>query len=308
MRQVQLPAKTIEYVIDGRDRRIGKKVNGTLVQGFLYQGSLKPIAELDGLGNVVTQFVYGSKVNVPDYILRDGKTYRVISNHLGSPWLVVDLSDSRVVQRLEYDAFGNVVLDTNPGFQPFGFAGGLYDVDTQLVRFGARDYDAAVGRWTVKDPIGFEGGNSNQYDYVLDDPVNFIDSDGLVPASPWPAGLPEPPLGDDDIRALTPEQRQDLYNELRNRGLGKEAEKVKRIQKSAMERGSSVKNKASASKKQAAKEAIQKAKQAAKKIRTPLTIPLMIWETLQEACRMGAHSGFGCLPGNQPLPPCSNFI
>jgi RHS repeat-associated protein len=56
-----------------------------------------------------------------------------------------------VVQRLDYDEFGNVLADTSPGFQPFGFAGGLYDSDTALVRFGARDYDAATGRWTAKD-------------------------------------------------------------------------------------------------------------------------------------------------------------
>ena len=35
----------------------------------------------------------------------------------------------------------------------FGFAGGIYDPDTELVRFGARDYDPRVGRWTTKDPI-----------------------------------------------------------------------------------------------------------------------------------------------------------
>ena len=35
--------------------------------------------------------------------------------------------------------------DTNPGFQPFGFAGGMYDAATGLVRFGARDYDAETG-------------------------------------------------------------------------------------------------------------------------------------------------------------------
>ena len=32
-----------------------------------------------------------------------------------------------VLQRIDYDEFGRVILDTNPGFQPFGFAGGLYD-------------------------------------------------------------------------------------------------------------------------------------------------------------------------------------
>jgi len=75
-----------------------------------------------------------------------------------------------------------------PGFQPFGFAGGLYDWDTGLVRFGARDYDAETGRWTSKDPIGFAGGETNLYVYVGNDPVNFVDETGLqaipVPA-PW---------------------------------------------------------------------------------------------------------------------------
>ena len=33
----------------------------------------------------------------------------------------------------------------NPGYQPFGFAGGLADA-LGLVRFGARDYDPRAGR------------------------------------------------------------------------------------------------------------------------------------------------------------------
>ena len=68
-----------------------------------------------------------------------------------------------------------------PGFQPFGFAGGLYDRGTGLVRFGAREYDPRLGRWTAKDPIGFEGGDTNLYAYVLGDPVNFFDSTGKYP-------------------------------------------------------------------------------------------------------------------------------
>jgi len=81
---------------------------------------------------------------------------------------------------MDYDAFGRVLLDTNPGFQPFGFAGGLYDPDTGLTRFGARDYDADAGRWTAKDPIGFRGGDTNLYAYVSNDPVNWKDPSGRV--------------------------------------------------------------------------------------------------------------------------------
>jgi RHS repeat-associated protein len=64
--------------------------------------------------------------------------------------------------------------------QPFAFAGGLYDADTGLVRFGARDYDAVTGRWTAKDPILFRGGQMNLYVYVGNDPVNYFDPTGLV--------------------------------------------------------------------------------------------------------------------------------
>ena len=67
--------------------------------------------------------------------------------------------------------------DTSPGLTPFGFAGGLYDKDTGLVRFGARDYDASLGRWTSKDPIRFAGG-VNLYGYSVNDPVNRVDPSG----------------------------------------------------------------------------------------------------------------------------------
>jgi len=93
---------------------------------------------------------------------------------------VVDATTGVIVQRMDYDEFGNVLSDTNPGFQPFGFAGGIYDADTGLVRFGARDYDPDTGRWTAKDPILFAGGDANLYGYTLGDPVNFVDPLGLA--------------------------------------------------------------------------------------------------------------------------------
>ena len=104
---VTLPdSTTIDYVIDGRDRRVGKKVDGALVQGFLYKDALNPIAELDGSNNVVSRFVYGTKAHVPDYMEKDGKTYRIISDHLGSVRLVVDVDTGAVAQRIDYDESG----------------------------------------------------------------------------------------------------------------------------------------------------------------------------------------------------------
>jgi RHS repeat-associated protein len=180
---VVLPDATqIQYLVDGLDRRIGKQVNGTQVKGFLFSDQLHPVAELDGSNNPVSIFVYGSRGNVPEYMVKGGVTYRIISDHLGSPRLVVDTSKGAIAQRMDYDEFGRVLTDTNPGFQPFGFAGGLYDPDTGLVRFGARDYDAETGRWTAKDPILFEGKDLNLYGYVGNDPVNLSDPPGLGPS------------------------------------------------------------------------------------------------------------------------------
>ena len=147
------------------------------MQGFLYQDRLKPIAELDGTNAVVSTFIYGSRVNVPDYMVKGGVTYRIISDHLGSPRLVVDTVTGNVAQRLDYDEFGRVTQDTNPGFQPFGFAGGLYDQHTGLLRFGARDYDAETGRFTSKDATGLKEG-FNVYTYAFNDPVDLVDSTG----------------------------------------------------------------------------------------------------------------------------------
>ena len=172
-------ATVIEYLTDGQHRRIGKTVNGTLVQGFLYQDGLRPIAELDSNNQIVSRFVYADKGNVPSYLIKNGITYRILSDHLGSPRLIINTQDGTIAQRIDYDVWGTVITDSQPGFQPFGYAGGLYDRDTGLTRFGARDYDPNTGRWTAKDPILFAGGDTNLFAYVNNDPVNWNDPPGL---------------------------------------------------------------------------------------------------------------------------------
>ncbi len=179
LRAVDDGTTVVSYEHDAFHRRVGKRVDGTLVQGFLYQDQLNPIAELAADGTVRSRFVYASRAHVPDFMIQGGATYAFVTDHLGSVRYVADTSDGSIAQRIEYDAFGQVLSDSSPGFQPFGFAGGLYDSDTGLVRFGVRDYDPSVGRWTARDPIGFGGGQANLFVYVNNSPQDHIDPTGL---------------------------------------------------------------------------------------------------------------------------------
>ena len=179
--QVILPdGDRVDYVLDALGRRVGKRLNGVLQRGWLYDG-IRPIAELDGSGTVVARFIYATRQHVPDLMWKSGVLYRLVTDERGSVRIVVNASTGAVSQRLDYDVWGNVSGDSAPGLQPFGYAGGLWDSDTKLTRFGARDYDADSGRWTDKDPILFAGESVNLYVYTRNNPVMFIDVSGLVP-------------------------------------------------------------------------------------------------------------------------------
>jgi RHS repeat-associated protein len=198
--------KTIDYLVDGLGRRIGKKTGTTtttLAQQFVYRSGLQIAAELTASGAVKTRFFYGSRANVPDFMEKVGSPstyYRIVSDQLGSPVLIVNVANKNdVLLDVAYDEWGKLICRAQPNnapdcapdgsgscnetkcekVVPFGFAGGLYDEDTRLIRFGARDYDPEVGRWVSKDPILFAAGQGNLYVYVGNDPVNLRDASGL---------------------------------------------------------------------------------------------------------------------------------
>ena len=169
----------IEYVHDPLGRRIAKRINGTIVEKYLWQGMTRLLAVYDGANNLLMRFEYADD-RMPVALTAGGATYYLAYDQVGSLRVVADAAGV-VIKRIDYDSFGNIIADTNPAFGlPFGFAGGLHDRDTGLVRFGHRDYDPDVGRWTAKDPIFFAGGDTDLYGYVLNDPMNLIDPLGLV--------------------------------------------------------------------------------------------------------------------------------
>jgi RHS repeat-associated protein len=176
------PGTQIDYIVDGRGRRVGRVVNGALVQAWLYADGLRIVAEIDYAGGVAVstkRFAYGSRANVPDLMIQDGVRYRILSDQLGSPRVVVK-QDGTIVARMDYDEFGRSSLGNSTDTLPFGFAGGMHDADTGIIRFGARDYDPNTGRWTAKDSTRF-GGGMDFYAYATNDPVNYVDVNGKNP-------------------------------------------------------------------------------------------------------------------------------
>jgi len=105
------------------------------------------------------------------------------TDQVGTP-RVVTTATGAVVDKRDYDSFGNLTSDSAPTFDlPIGYAGGLEDRVTGLVRFGFRDLDTVSGRWTARDPALYDGGQANLYSYVGGDPVSLRDPLGL-----WCAG------------------------------------------------------------------------------------------------------------------------
>lgn len=185
------------YRYDALGRRTAVRLDGSLVRRFVYGGAEFPRARVDADGDVIERYVYASYGHVPDLIVRrDGQRLRLISDSLGSVRAVVDADTGAVVQRLAYDAYGQVTQDTAPGTQPFGFKGAISDPVAQgagLVWMGVRAYLPSLARFTTPDPAGLKAA-WNQHDALGGDPVNLIDADGrffalaLAPAAVLAAG------------------------------------------------------------------------------------------------------------------------
>ena len=170
------------YEVDAQSRRTAVIENNQYISRYVYKDDLRISVETTENGTVKNYYVYDKKLNVPEYFYRRGNdtNYRVITDHIGSVKLILNAETGGIAQLTKYGDLGQVISRTNPNLQPFGFGGGLYDQFSGLVRFGKRDYNPEFARWMSKDPIQFNGGDTNLYAYALQDPINLVDPSGTI--------------------------------------------------------------------------------------------------------------------------------
>lgn len=181
LRTAQTPLGLKSYQDDASSRLSVTKLNGSFQRGYLYQGDGRIAAEFDATGQITKEYVHAFWARTPAYMVTGGAKFRILTDHLGSPRLVINTQTGEVAQRLDYLPGGRIARDTNSCFQPYGFAGGIWDAETGFTRFGVRNYDARTESWTTMDPILLDGRGTNFYMYSKGDPINFLDNGGMFP-------------------------------------------------------------------------------------------------------------------------------
>ncbi|MFJ1376767.1 RHS repeat-associated core domain-containing protein [Capnocytophaga canimorsus] len=100
--------------------------------------------------------------------LQGGKSYSIISDHIGTPLVAIDNEGVKVWER-ELDIYGKVrKLQGDKWFMPFLYAGQYYDKETDLAYNRFRYYSPDTGAYISQDPIGLAGNNPTLYGYVFD--------------------------------------------------------------------------------------------------------------------------------------------
>jgi len=190
-------AVSLRYHYDTAGRVVGRTLNPDTTpvsQYFIYDDD-RIMLELDGSGEVITEWVYGVYIDeiIAMYRNTDGQpgfdeTYYYIQDDLFN---VVALADDQgnVVERYAYDDYGfptiydelgNAETESQYG-NIFLFNGRRWDETLELYDYRTRYYDPAMGRFLRIDTIGPWGDNNNlgnAYAYVGNNPWTFNDPYG----------------------------------------------------------------------------------------------------------------------------------
>ena len=180
--------KDVSFAYDPLGRRVSKKYDGKTTK-FLWDGDkiihewiveTKPETEEQQPAKT-TAWLFDENDFTPLAKLTNKQMYSVMSNHLGTPYSLLD-QNGKSVWKAEFDIYGRSFLQeggrTEEEKCPFRFQGQYEDEETGLYYNRFRYYDPVDGIYTQRDPIGLAGGNPTVYGYVSN-PTRQIDPLGL---------------------------------------------------------------------------------------------------------------------------------
>ena len=158
---------TYTYAADGTKLRTVHSINGTTTQkdycgSAIYENGIAKLWQ--------TEAGYIS--------MDDSKYHYYLQDHQGNNRVVV--SETGAAEEVNhYYAFGGLFGNGN-NVQPFKYNGKELDTKKGLnwYDYGARQYDATLGRWFVVDPLAEDYYNWSPYVYCLNTSVNAIDPNG----------------------------------------------------------------------------------------------------------------------------------
>lgn len=114
--------------------------------------------------------------------LSDKKHHFFLQDHQGNNRVVAD-EEGNVEETNHYYPFGGLMASSSgSSIQNYKYNGKELDRKNGLnwYDYGARHYDAVLGRWHVVDPMAEKYYEISPYAYCLNNPVKFIDPTGMV--------------------------------------------------------------------------------------------------------------------------------
>ena len=187
--QVTINDKNIDYKYDATGMKLSKTVEGVTTQytrGYIYEN------------NTLQFFNHPEGYVKPDNTGKFDYVYQY-KDHLGNVRLsytdnnkdgVIDAA-TEIIEESNYYPFGlkhkgynNITSSLgNSVAQKFGFGGKEHQDELGLgwIDITARNYDAALGRWMNIDPLAEDMRRHSPYNYAFNNPIRFIDPDGMAP-------------------------------------------------------------------------------------------------------------------------------
>jgi RHS repeat-associated protein len=139
-------------------------------------------ADVESNGDLRTRYLRGDRVDelLGRFEASGSARYWYLTDNLGSVRAVVD-DNGAVKDSITYDAYGNITAETNSTYRGrYAWTGREIEAEVGLQYNRARYYDPTIARWTSKDPMGFDAGDSNLYRYARNAPTNATDPSGLT--------------------------------------------------------------------------------------------------------------------------------